>query len=144
LPEFNWQGNLLLVGWCSVSLFGGWFKWEKQSWVSSCDYRADGKVSIVSEIIKSFLLVIYIYVDIYTCKHLTKTQPVNLLFFFFIFWGGVGLRPLGMLATNWSIVSVPDDRWVWTIWWNVKLQGKVEYSRENLPQCNFVHKFHMT
>jgi hypothetical protein len=30
--------------------------------------------------------------------------------FSLVSWGGVRLNPLGMLATNWPIVTAPDDR----------------------------------
>jgi hypothetical protein len=115
---------------CSLmfNLFGGWLKWKKQSWTSSCDYRADGKVSSsFSETIQSLLLAIC------TFKHLTTIQPVR--FFCFILWGGVGLRTHGMLATDWPIVSVPDDKWVRTIRWNCRRKRSTQRKPVPVPIC---------
>jgi hypothetical protein len=49
---------------------------------------------------------------------------------FFISWSGVWLSPLGTSPTNCSIVPVPDDRWVWSIWWNENWQGKPKYLKK--------------
>jgi hypothetical protein len=43
------------------------------------------------------------------------------------FLNGVRLSPLGTSATNWAIVPAPNDRWVWSIWWNKNWQGKSIY-----------------
>jgi hypothetical protein len=51
----------------------------------------------------------------------------------------VKLRPLGTLATNWSIVPVPDDRW-WWMWssrWNENWQWKPNYSGKTCPSVTF-------
>jgi hypothetical protein len=56
-------------------------------------------------------------------------------FFFFSFWGGVRLSPLGTSATNWPIVPAPDDRW-WWMWsgqWNENWQQKPNYSEKTCP-----------
>jgi hypothetical protein len=46
-------------------------------------------------------------------------------------WGGVRLSPLGMSATNWHTVPVPDDRWwVWSNRWNKNWQGKPKCSEK--------------
>jgi hypothetical protein len=47
-------------------------------------------------------------------------------------WMRVRLSPLGTSATNWPIVSAPDDRW-WWMWssrWNEIWQGKPKYSEK--------------
>jgi hypothetical protein len=47
---------------------------------------------------------------------------------------GLRLSPLGMSATNWPILPVPDDRWwVWSSQWNDNLQGKPKYSEKTCP-----------
>jgi hypothetical protein len=61
--------------------------------------------------------------------------PYSVHNLFYILWGGVGwvLSPLGASATNWPIVSAPDDRWVWSAWWNENWQGKPKYSAKTCP-----------
>jgi hypothetical protein len=51
---------------------------------------------------------ILINVNLFTILLVSGTD--SLLWFLFIFWGGVSLCPLGIAATNWPIVPVPDDR----------------------------------
>jgi hypothetical protein len=50
--------------------------------------------------------------------HYLLVSDSVLSLFFLISWGGVRRSPLGTSATNWPIVPAPDDRWVWSIWWN--------------------------
>jgi hypothetical protein len=46
-------------------------------------------------------------------------------------WGEAESTRFGTSANNWPIVPAPDDRWwVWSIWWNKKLQRKAKYSEE--------------
>jgi hypothetical protein len=51
----------------------------------------------------------------------------------------VRLSPLGTLATNWSIVPAPDDRWWWWwLWssrWNENWQGKPKHSEKTCPSA---------
>jgi hypothetical protein len=47
----------------------------------------------------------------------------------------VRLSPLGTSATNGPIVPAPDDRWVWSIWWNENWQGKQKYSEKTCPSA---------
>jgi hypothetical protein len=50
-------------------------------------------------------------------------------------WGAVRLSQLGMSATNWPIVPVPDDGW-WRMWssqWNENWQRKPKYSEKTCP-----------
>jgi hypothetical protein len=57
----------------------------------------------------------------------------------------VAMVPLEFVGSDWvklvlwPSVRAPDDRWVWSIWWNENRQGKPMYSEKNLPHCNFVH-----
>jgi hypothetical protein len=54
-------------------------------------------------------------------------DQITMMYFFFLSWDGVRLSPLGMAATIWSIVPVPDDGWwVWSSQWN-DWQGKSKY-----------------
>jgi hypothetical protein len=46
------------------------------------------------------------------------------IFLSFVGWGETG--PLGTPATDWPIVSAPDDGSVWTICWNENWQGKLK------------------
>jgi hypothetical protein len=49
----------------------------------------------------------------------------------------VRLCPLDTSATNWLIVSVPDDRW-WLMWssrWNENWQEKPKYSEKTCPSA---------
>jgi hypothetical protein len=39
----------------------------------------------------------------------------------------VRLSPLGMSATDYSIIQTPDHRWVCSLWWNDHWQGKPKY-----------------
>jgi hypothetical protein len=55
--------------------------------------------------------------------------------YFFISWGGVRPSRVGTSVTNWPFVPVPDDKWVWSIWWNENWHGKPKYSRENRPNA---------
>jgi hypothetical protein len=59
---------------------------------------------------------------------------VEVLFMFF-FLSGMRLSPLGMSASNCSIVPAPDDIWVWNIWWNENWQGKLKYSEKTCPSA---------
>jgi hypothetical protein len=55
-------------------------------------------------------------------------------FIFFNSWGDLRLSPLCTSATNWSIVSAPDDRWwVWSSRWNKNWQGKQKCSEKTCP-----------
>jgi hypothetical protein len=54
---------------------------------------------------------------------------------FLVSWGGVRLSPLCTPATNWPIVPAPDDRWVWSVWWNENWQGNPKYSEETCPSA---------
>jgi hypothetical protein len=48
----------------------------------------------------------------------------------------VRLSPLGTSATNWPIVSAPDDRWwVSRSWWNEEWQGKPMWSVKPCPSA---------
>jgi hypothetical protein len=55
--------------------------------------------------------------------------------FFFIWWGGVRLSPLGTLATNRPTVPATDDIWVWSILWNDNWRGKQKYSDKTYPNA---------
>jgi hypothetical protein len=52
----------------------------------------------------------------------------------------VRLSPLGTSATDWPILPAPEDRWVWSIWWNYNWQGKLKYSEETCPSVTFSAK----
>jgi hypothetical protein len=59
---------------------------------------------------------------------------------FLVSCSGMRLSPLGRSATNWPIVPAPDDRWIWSIWWNENWHGN-----RNVLQCHCIHhKSHMT
>jgi hypothetical protein len=57
------------------------------------------------------------------------------VFFLLVPCGGVRLSPLGTSATNWNIVTAPDDRWVWSIWWNENWQRNPKYSAKTCPSA---------
>jgi hypothetical protein len=44
-------------------------------------------------------------------------------FFYFVGWGETGVH----------LVPAPDDRWVWSVWWNENWQGKPKYSEKIFP-----------
>jgi hypothetical protein len=41
------------------------------------------------------------------------------------------LGPLGTSAANRPVVPAPDDRRVWSIWWNENWQGKQKYTEKS-------------
>jgi hypothetical protein len=57
--------------------------------------------------------------------------------FSLVSWGGVRLSPLGTLATNWTTVPAPGDRW-WWMWssrWSENWQRKSQYSEKTCPSA---------
>jgi hypothetical protein len=48
--------------------------------------------------------------DVWRQDELIGPKPPCRIFFFLVSWVGARLRPLGTSATNWPIVSAPDDR----------------------------------
>jgi hypothetical protein len=57
-------------------------------------------------------------------------------FFFLVSWDWVRLSALATSATNWSIVTAPDDRWwVWSSRWNENWQGKPKYLEKTCPSA---------
>jgi hypothetical protein len=54
------------------------------------------------------------------------------------------MSPFGMSTTKWPIVPAPDDRWVWSVWWNESWKRKLKYLEKICPISNFVnHESHM-
>jgi hypothetical protein len=45
------------------------------------------------------------------------------------------MSPLGTSAINWPIGPAPDDKRVWSSWWNENLQGKLKYSEKTCPSA---------
>jgi hypothetical protein len=56
-------------------------------------------------------------------------------FFFLVSWGGVRLSPFRTSATKWPTLPAPDDRWVWSSWWNDSCQAKPKYSEKTRPSA---------
>jgi hypothetical protein len=54
---------------------------------------------------------------------------------FLISMDGVRLSALGTSIINRPIVSAPDGRWVWSIWWNENWQGEPKYLEETCPSA---------
>jgi hypothetical protein len=50
--------------------------------------------------------------------------------YFHYSWGEVRMSPLGTPATIGPVVPAPDDRWLWSSWWNENWQGKPKYSEK--------------
>jgi hypothetical protein len=48
---------------------------------------------------------------------------------------GVRPRPRYTSATSGPIVPAPDDRRVWSSWWNENWQGKPKYSEKTCPNA---------
>jgi hypothetical protein len=62
----------------------------------------------------------------FPAAHLTQDQLFLLL----------RLSSLGTSATNWHIVTAPDDRWwMWSSRWNENWQGKPKYSENTCPSA---------
>jgi hypothetical protein len=51
---------------------------------------------------------------------------------FFFIVSGVGPSPL-YCGHFWPIVPTPDDRWLWSNWWNEDWQGKPKYLEKTCP-----------
>jgi hypothetical protein len=64
-----------------------------------------------SEVLTAVVMKCCILWAITPCRQQAEHFVLVLLFgFLLISWGGVRLSPLGMSATSWPIVPVPDDR----------------------------------
>jgi hypothetical protein len=52
----------------------------------------------------------------------------------------VRLSPLGRSATNWPVVPVSNDRWIWSIWGNENWQEKQKDTEETCPSVTLSRK----
>jgi hypothetical protein len=52
-------------------------------------------------------------------------------YFCFIAWGGMRLSPLGTPNISGLTIQTPDDRWVWSSWWNESCRGRAKYSKSS-------------
>jgi hypothetical protein len=74
-------------------------------------------------------------------SHLCYSTSFQSLWFSFIkgqflaSWGGTRLSPLGTSATIWPVVPAPDDRCIWSIWWNENWQWKRKYLKKTCPNA---------
>jgi hypothetical protein len=89
------------------------------------------RLLFLQKLLSAQLLMIF-SVRVHKSDHL---KQFSILSIFLISWGGVRLSPLSTSVTNWPIVPVPDDRWVWNIWWNENWQGKPKYSEKTCPSA---------
>jgi hypothetical protein len=64
------------------------------------------------------------------------TSPQKTAVFFFVGWCQTESTPY--VATNWPTAPAPDDRWVWSIWWNENCQGKPKYYEETWASATFL------
>jgi hypothetical protein len=71
------------------------------------------------------------------CRYLDK--PFDEAHFntssFLISWGWLRLSPLRMSATNYPIVPVPNNRWLWNSWWNEDWLEKTKYMEKTCPSA---------
>jgi hypothetical protein len=58
-------------------------------------------------------------------------------FFFFSFSGWGETESTWYVGHCWPIVPAPNDRWLWSNWWNEDWQGKPKYSEKTCPSATF-------